>query len=141
MFCVAPQTDYLADEEMFNSWLDATLGDVLADQVRSEGLYTPDTASDGLYKGGNGSVWSTLQSDVLGDLALHCPARRAAGKLAAGAYLYSFEVTPYFTVNFPPDTWLGELGAFHGCETCSLAVFSFCSSDSISFWALLSFIK
>ena len=99
---------------MFHSWLNATLGHALAAEVRSEGLYTPATASDGLYKGGNGSVWSTLQSDVLGDLALHCPARRAAGKLKAGAYLYSFEVTPYFTVNFPPGDWLGKIGAFHG---------------------------
>lgn len=110
------QTDYLADEEMFDGWLNATLGETLASDVRSQKLYTPETASDGLYKGGNGSVWSTLQSDVLGDLALHCPARRAAGKLKAGAYLYSFEVTPYFTVNFPPGDWLGKLGAFHGAE-------------------------
>jgi hypothetical protein len=112
------QTDFLGDEAMFDAWLNATVGPALADEARARGIYTPATASAGLYEGGNGSVWSTLQSDFIGDQALHCPARRAAAALeaGAGAFLYSFEVTPYFTVNWPPELWLGGIGAFHGAE-------------------------
>jgi hypothetical protein len=118
---------------MFNAWLNATLGTALADEVRSMQIYTPETATKALYKGGSGSVWSTLQADVIGDQALHCPARRAAAAfdtvLKTPAYLYSFEVTPYYTINWPPDLWLGTIGAFHGARApsicavlCSLSV-------------------
>eukprot|EP01047_Picozoa_sp_COSAG01_P128652 COSAG01_NODE_58029_length_307_cov_1.478469_1_plen_58_part_01 len=46
-------------------------------------------------------MWSTLQSDVLGDLALHCPARRAAAHLQR-SYLFSFETTPCVLRAPPP---------------------------------------
>eukprot|EP01052_Picozoa_sp_SAG31_P034255 SAG31_NODE_3977_length_3702_cov_1.536775_3_plen_114_part_00 len=91
----------------------ATLGAALANEVLAKKLYTPETATSGLYAGGNGSVWSVLQADFIGDFALHCPARRAARNLAmrdAATYLYSFEITPHFTVNFP-GMWLGKLGS------------------------------
>ena len=55
------QDDYLADKTMFDAWLNATVGHELADDMRVQKLYTPETATPGLYSGGNASVWSVLQ--------------------------------------------------------------------------------
>ena len=37
------QADYLADEEMFDGWLNATLGEELADELRGQKLYSNST--------------------------------------------------------------------------------------------------
>ena len=84
------QPDYLADEEMFDGWLNATLGEELADELRAEKIYTPETATTGLGKGGSRAACRTIASK----LPAHASQK---ARTATGRRSYSLVSRPDFS--------------------------------------------
>jgi len=118
---VTPPLKCNASHAEFQVWADSFYGDSLGPQI--EWLYNisrlqrplPQCSDSRSRKVLPGELAANYMSAMrsAGDKAIMCPTRKLASQVHSSTYVYRFDVTPTYSVNFP-DT--SVVGAFHGAE-------------------------